>query len=90
MSDRFPRMHINLNTYNDDSVSVEIEGDRVKVVFRIGETKFEKVLGTLEALNEGRAISEAGVYHAEGSISGEVASEFGRRLKDCGELLLNA
>jgi hypothetical protein len=79
--------HISLPN-GDDSVNVNIEGNNVKVVFRLGETKLERVLSAAEAVNEGQRIAETEAYHNEISISGAAIAEFGRCLKECGELCL--
>jgi len=88
MNDRLRGVHISLKDKSHDSVNVNIEGNKVKVAFRVGETKLETVLSAAEAVKEGQRIEEAGAYCNEVSISGAAVSEFGRRLKECGELCL--
>lgn len=85
MDDCLGGVHINLKPDSDDSVNVNIEGNKVKVVFRVGDTQLEKVFNAAEAVREGQRIAEAGVYHNEVSIEGVAVAEFGRHLKRCGE-----
>jgi len=89
MNDRLRGMHIDLGPNSHDSVNVNIEGNKVKVAFRVGETKLERIFSAAEAVKEGERIAETGAYQNEISLSGGAVAEFGRRLKDCGELCLS-
>jgi hypothetical protein len=90
MNGRLRGVHIDLRPNSNDSVNVNIEGNKVKVTFRVGEAKLERVLSAAEAVEEGQRIAETEAYHHEISISGGAVAEFGRCLKACGERVIKA
>jgi hypothetical protein len=80
--------HISLydDPHNDDSVNIKIHGEKLAVVFRLGENTVERLFTPDEAVKDGQRIAKG--YQRELNLSREVGEEFGRCLKECGQRLL--